>query len=76
MKILKNGTVQNVSWLLIGRIVHMLLSFLMSLLTARYLGPGNYGLINYATAYATFFTAFCTLIRYNKFRKLKKEQKR
>lgn len=61
MKILKNGTVQNVSWLLIGRIVHMLLSFLMSLLTARYLGPGNYGLINYATAYATFFTAFCTL---------------
>ena len=28
---------------------------------ARYLGPDNYGVINYATAYATFFTAFCTL---------------
>lgn len=61
MKIAKNGTVQNVSWLVIGRIVHMLLSFLMSLLTARYLGPSNYGLINYATAYATFFTSLCTL---------------
>lgn len=61
MKITKNGTVQNVSWLVIGRIFHMLLSFLMSLLTARYLGPSNYGLINYATAYSTFFTAFCTL---------------
>lgn len=61
MKIAKNGTIQNVSWLVVGRVVHMLLSFLMSLLTARYLGPGNYGLINYATAYATFFNAFCTL---------------
>lgn len=61
MRLLKNATVQNVGWLMSGRIVHMLLSFLISLLTARYLGPNNYGLINYATAYSTFFTAFCTL---------------
>lgn len=44
-----------------GRIMHMILSFLIGLLTARYLGPNNYGLINYATAYTTFFTAICTL---------------
>lgn len=61
MKLDKKLTIRNVSWLMLGRIVHMLLSFLIGLLTARYLGPSNYGLINYASAYTTFFTAFCTL---------------
>lgn len=46
---------------MIGRVIHILLSFFVSLLTARYLGPSNYGLINYAAAYATFFASFCTL---------------
>lgn len=61
MQFANNKIIKNASWLICGRIIHMVLSFLIGLLTARYLGPGNYGLINYATAYATFFTAFCTL---------------
>jgi O-antigen/teichoic acid export membrane protein len=61
MNLLKNRMVQNAGWLIFGKVVHMLLSFVIGLLTARYLGPNNYGLINYATAYATFFTSFCTL---------------
>ena len=61
MKLLESRTIQNASWLIAGRIVHMILSFVIGLLTARYLGPSNYGLINYATAYSTFFNAFCTL---------------
>ncbi len=61
MKFLKSKTVQNASWLIGGRIINMVLSFVIGLVTARYLGPSNYGLINYAAAYATFFTAFCTL---------------
>ena len=44
-----------------GKIVQMLIGFVVGLLTARYLGPGNYGLINYAGAYTTFFAAICTL---------------
>ena len=44
-----------------GKVFHMLLSFVIGLITARYLGPGNYGLIGYAGAYTTFFTALCTL---------------
>lgn len=59
--IFNNRIAKNASWLIFGKIIHMLLSFVIGLLTARYLGPSNYGLINYATAYATFFTAFCTL---------------
>lgn len=61
MKIKGKETVLNASWLMAGRVMHMVLSFLIGLLTARYLGPNNYGLINYASAYTTFFTAFCTL---------------
>ena len=61
MKLLTNKTVQNAGWLLSGRIIHIILSFVIGLLTARFLGPSNYGLINYVAAYTTFFTAFCTL---------------
>lgn len=39
----------------------MLINLFVGLLTARYLGPSNFGLVNYAAAYAGFFNAFCTL---------------
>lgn len=58
---LKNKVAKNAGWIIIGRIYQMLLAFLVGLLTARYLGPGNYGLINYATTYTSFFSAICTL---------------
>lgn len=60
-KLLSNKTIQNAGWLMGGKIIHMILSFVIGLLTTRYLGPSNYGLIGYATAYTTFFTAVCTL---------------
>ncbi|MBQ3141133.1 MAG: flippase, partial [Clostridia bacterium] len=39
----------------------MLFGLVVGLLTARYLGPSNYGLITYAGAYTGFFSAVCTL---------------
>lgn len=39
----------------------MIINLVVGLLTARYLGPSNYGLINYAGAYISFFSALCTL---------------
>ena len=54
----KNKIAKNASWL---NIIHMILSFIVGLITARYLGPGNYGLINYAAAYTAYFSSFCTL---------------
>ncbi len=53
--------IKNAGWIIGGRVAQMILSFFIGILTARYLGPGNYGVINYGQAYATFFTAFCTL---------------
>lgn len=59
--VLKNKIVKNASWIMAGRIIRMICAFFVSLLTARYLGPGNYGLIYYAIAYTTFFYSICTL---------------
>ena len=56
-----NRIVKNASWLITGRVIQMVLSFVIGLLIARYLGPSNYGIINYAAAYITFFSTFCTL---------------
>ena len=44
-----------------GKIAQMLINLVVGLLTARYLGPSNYGLIHYAAAYTGFFSSFCTL---------------
>lgn len=60
-KIIKNRTVQNAGWIIGGRLLNKALAFLVGILTARYLGPGNYGLITYAAAYTTFFASVCTL---------------
>lgn len=60
-RLIGNRIVKNASWLITGRIIQMVLSFVIGLLIARYLGPSNYGLINYAAAYVTFFSMLCTL---------------
>ena len=59
--LIKNKIAKNAGWLIGGQIAQMVVSFIVSILTARYLGPGNYGLISYGTAYVSFFTSFCTL---------------
>jgi len=57
----KNKIVKNAGWLIGGKIMQMGINFVVGILTARYLGPSNYGLISYAGAYIAFFTSLCTL---------------
>lgn len=52
---------ENALWLIFGKMAQMGLQFLLGLLTARYLGPGDFGLIQYAGAYTGFFAPICTL---------------
>lgn len=52
---------KNVTWLLGGKIINMLLQFFVSLATARYLGPSNYGTINYVAAFVSFFSSIASL---------------
>lgn len=60
MKI-QNKEIKNAIWIISGKVVQMALSFIVSILSARYLGPSNLGVINYVQSYVAFFTAFCTL---------------
>ena len=60
-RFIKNKEVKNAGWLIGGRVMQMGLSLIVGVLTARYLGPENYGLINYGGAYTAFFTALCNL---------------
>jgi len=57
----KSKITRNAGWLIGGNVVYKLIAFVVGIWIARYLGPSNYGLINYASAYLTFFFSLSTL---------------
>lgn len=52
--------VSNVFWSLGGKTVNMLSALFIGILVARYLGPENYGIMNYVISYVTIFSVFAT----------------
>lgn len=54
MSLLRGKIFKNASWIIISKLLQSIFAFLISILTARYLGPSNYGLINYAASIVTF----------------------
>ncbi len=54
MKLTKSNIVKNASWILICRIAQAFITLIIGTLTARYLGPSNYGIINYAVSIVAF----------------------
>lgn len=56
-----NKVVKNASWIIGVKIVQALLAFVISSLTARYLGPSNYGVIGYAQSIIAFVTPIMQL---------------
>lgn len=52
--ILKNKVAKNSIWIISCKVVQSVLGVIVNMLTARYLGPSNYGLINYAASIAAF----------------------
>lgn len=51
----KQKIAKNVYWALIGKIVNVLSSLIVGILVARYLGPEQYGLMNYIISYVSIF---------------------
>ena len=49
-----NKTIKNASWIIICRVIQSILALIISMISARYLGPSNYGLLNYAMSIVTF----------------------
>lgn len=53
---LRSRVAKNAIWIISCKVVQAVLQLIISMLTARYLGPSNYGLINYAASLVAFFT--------------------
>ena len=51
---MNNRLIKNASWIIVCRIIQSLFSLIIGTLTARYLGPANYGLIHYASSIVAF----------------------
>lgn len=51
-----NKVLKNASWIIVCRIAQMMLNLVVGILSARYLGPSNYGLINYAASIISFIS--------------------
>ena len=57
----KNRVVTNAAWIIVCRVFQAVLNLVISMMTARYFGPSNYGLINYAAAIVAFFVPIMQL---------------
>ncbi len=51
----------NVSWLMVDRVVRMGMGLFVGVWTARYLGPAQFGSLNFAVAYIALFGSVATL---------------
>ena len=56
LQIANNKVVKNAFWMIACKIIQMLLNLVVSILSARFLGPSGYGLLNYAASIVVFIT--------------------
>lgn len=57
----KKLIVQNLFWAILGKFTNLLCGLVIGALVARYLGPKQYGLMNYVISYVFLFQTFATL---------------
>ena len=48
------SVLKNASWIVICKIIQSLISFVIGMITARYLGPSNFGVISYVSSVVAF----------------------
>ena len=54
-------TIYNSLWMMSDKLIMMFVSLFVSVLVARYLGPKNFGLINYSLSIISVFSALTSL---------------
>ncbi len=59
--VIKNKVITNAAWIIFCRVFQAIINLIISMMTARYFGPSNYGLINYAAAVVAFFVPIMQL---------------
>lgn len=60
-KFRENRFLSNAMWDIGGKVFQMVLTLVVGMLTARYLGPSNYGVIGETASYVAFFSVICQL---------------
>lgn len=58
---MNNKVFNNAAWIIACRIIKVLLATLVSVFTARMLGPDNYGILNFASSVTSFISPFVLL---------------
>jgi len=58
---MKQKLLKNISWLLFDKIIRIFGGLVVGVLVARYLEPEDFGILNYALAYAALFMLFVQL---------------
>ncbi len=58
---MKNNIVSNAGWIIGCKIIKAILTLIVTMFTARYLGPSSYGLISYAASIVVFITPLMKL---------------
>lgn len=65
IQLLKNSSAKqfmaNTGWLIFDKVFHMILSLVVTSMTARYLGKEGYGVINFGLSFINIFTIICKL---------------
>ena len=51
---MKEKVIKNAAWMIVCKIAQALISLLITMFTARYLGPSNYGVVTYAASVVSF----------------------
>lgn len=60
-KIYESPIIKNMSWLFIEKIIRMAGGLLIGVWVARYLGPKDFGTLNFASAYVVIFSFFASM---------------
>lgn len=60
-RIINSNFFKNTGWMVFAQIYQMVISLIIGVISARYLGPSNYGIISYGASYISFFTIFSAL---------------
>ena len=60
-RVVKNKVAKNAVWIIMGKVAQSCLALVINMITARYLGPSNYGLISYASSIVAFVVPIMNL---------------
>ena len=57
----RGNAIHNTGWLIVGSLARMAIQLAVGVISARFLGPTNYGTLNYVGSYISLFSVICEL---------------